>query len=107
MNHFYKCLLGLCLFLSIDINGFCQAGQAEAGIKAIMEQSKVMGLSVAVVKNNKVIYTHSFGYKNFETKEPLTDDCLFQNSFHFKIILCHIYHAIGRTKEVEPKYRLE
>ncbi len=78
MNQCYKFLLSFCLYFSIGINGFCQADQAEAGIKAIMEQSKVMGLSVAVVKNNKIIYTHSFGFKNFETKEPLTDDCLFR-----------------------------
>ena len=66
------------LMLGFGYKCFGQADQAEAGIKTIMEQSKVMGLSVAVVKNNKVIYTHSFGYKNFETKEPLTDDCLFR-----------------------------
>ncbi|MEY2903227.1 MAG: hypothetical protein RLY89_2333 [Bacteroidota bacterium] len=64
------------MLVSLDIAA--QADQAEAGIKTIMEQSKVMGLSVAVVKNNQIIYTHSFGYKNAETKEPLTDDCLFR-----------------------------
>lgn len=67
-----SCLLLLSFFSA------AQPDKAEAGIKAIMEQSKVMGLSVAVVKNNKVIYTHSFGYKNFETKEALTNDCLFR-----------------------------
>ena len=67
-----------CGLLLLSFYCAAQADQAEAGIKAIMEQSKVMGLSVAVVKNNKVIYTHSFGYKNFETKEALTDDCLFR-----------------------------
>ena len=37
-----------------------------------------MGLSVAVVTHNKIIYTHSFGLKNFETNTPLMDDCLFR-----------------------------
>lgn len=67
-----------CCLMLLSFNSAAQADQAEAGIKAIMEQSKVMGLSVAVVKNNQIIYTHSFGYKNFETKEPLTDECLFR-----------------------------
>ncbi|OYU56553.1 MAG: serine hydrolase [Chitinophagaceae bacterium BSSC1] len=66
------------LMLGYNSQSFAQVDQAEAGIKTIMEQSKVMGLSVAVVKNNQIIYTHSFGYKNFETKEPLTDECLFR-----------------------------
>lgn len=55
-----------------------QPEKAEAAIKAIMEETKVMGLSVAVVKNNQIIYTHSFGLKDAETNTPLTDDCLFR-----------------------------
>ena len=78
MNQYHKWLLSICLFLLICINGISQPDQAEAGIKTIMEQSKVMGLSVAVVKKGKIIYTHSFGFKNLESKEPLTDDCLFR-----------------------------
>jgi CubicO group peptidase (beta-lactamase class C family) len=57
-----------CGLLFLSFYSVAQADQAELGIKAIMDQSKVMGLSVAVVKNNKVIYTHSFGYK---PKNPL------------------------------------
>jgi CubicO group peptidase (beta-lactamase class C family) len=55
-----------------------QAAAAEAGIQEIINQSNVAGLSVAVVKNNKIIYTHSFGVKNIEEKTPLTDDCIFR-----------------------------
>ena len=43
-----------------------------------MQQTPVAGLSIAVVKNGKVIYTHSFGNKNIEANTPLTDDCLFR-----------------------------
>ena len=78
MNQYHKWLLSICLFLLICINGISQPDQAEAGIKTIMEQSKVMGLSVAVVKKGKIIYTHSCGFKNLESKEPLTDECLFR-----------------------------
>jgi CubicO group peptidase (beta-lactamase class C family) len=33
---------------------------------------------VAVVKKNKIIYTHSFGWKDSARQTPLTDDCLFR-----------------------------
>jgi CubicO group peptidase (beta-lactamase class C family) len=78
MNIKKRVLVSSCCLILLSFYGSAQSDQAEAGIKTIMEQSKVMGLSVAVVKNNKIIYTHSFGYKNFETKEPLTDECLFR-----------------------------
>ncbi|HOZ70130.1 MAG TPA: serine hydrolase domain-containing protein [Chitinophagaceae bacterium] len=55
-----------------------QSDRAEAGIKKIMEEAPVTGLSVAVVKNNRIIYTHAFGVKDRETNSPLTTDCLFR-----------------------------
>lgn len=58
--------------------GEAQSTNAEECIKNIMQQTPVVGLSVAVVKNSKIIYTHSFGNKNIETGTALTDDCLFR-----------------------------
>ncbi|MEI7628636.1 MAG: serine hydrolase domain-containing protein [Bacteroidota bacterium] len=68
----------LILSLFITVYASAQSEKAEAGIQAIMQQTNVVGISVAVVKNNKIIYTHSFGYKDLETKQPLTDDCIFR-----------------------------
>lgn len=69
-------IISLLLFASIV--GFGQTEKAEAGIRDIMQEHDVVGISVAVVKNNKIIYTHSFGMKDVESNQPLTDDCLFR-----------------------------
>jgi CubicO group peptidase (beta-lactamase class C family) len=66
------------LMLVSTMNGFAQPEKAEKLIQAIMQENKVVGISVAVVKHNKIIYTHSFGVKDLETKEPLTDECIFR-----------------------------
>ncbi len=55
-----------------------QASKAEAGIQQIMQEEKVVGFSVAVVKNNKIIYTHSFGMQDIEKGIPLTDKAIFR-----------------------------
>jgi CubicO group peptidase (beta-lactamase class C family) len=55
-----------------------QHDRTESTIDSIIREHKVMGLSVAVVKKGKIIYTHSFGLKNAETNTPLTDDCIFR-----------------------------
>lgn len=68
----------LLFFFSVPINCFGQSQKAEACISEIMSQSNVVGLAVAVVKNKKVIYNHSFGLKNAETNTPLTNDCIFR-----------------------------
>ena len=43
-----------------------------------MQTTPVVGLSVAVVKNNKIIYNHSFGYKDLDQRLPLQNDNIFR-----------------------------
>jgi CubicO group peptidase (beta-lactamase class C family) len=71
-------LLATFLLLFIVPHAYSQAEKAEAGIDSIMKEYQVMGLSVVVVKKGKIVYTHSFGYRNKESNDLLRDDCLFR-----------------------------
>ena len=72
------------LFLITAITGtggqplFGQTSTFFNDIDSVMKAHEVVGLSVAVVKKGKLIYTHSFGYKNKEKNELLTDNSLFR-----------------------------
>jgi len=66
------------LVLFACLQNFAQPEKAETCIRDIMHQSAVMGISVAVVKKNKIIYTQSFGWKDSASQKPLTNDCLFR-----------------------------
>ena len=69
-------ILSLANGWSSDIYG--QSDQAEARISGIMQETPVAGMSVAVVKGNKVIYAHSFGYKDLENQILLSNDNVFR-----------------------------
>jgi CubicO group peptidase (beta-lactamase class C family) len=66
------------LLLIIANQAIAQAEKAETEIQAIMQSTPVIGLAVAVVKNNKVIYNHSFGLKDAENKIPLNNQSIFR-----------------------------
>ncbi len=66
------------VLLFVSIQTIAQPEKAELAIRDIMQQSEVVGLSVAVVKNNEIIYTHSFGLKDVESNQRLTDECIFR-----------------------------
>ena len=71
----------VCLILMMSlccVESFSQVAKAETEIQSMMKELNVVGLSVAVVKENKIIYTHSFGLKNIENNEPLTDQNIFR-----------------------------
>jgi CubicO group peptidase (beta-lactamase class C family) len=78
-NKIHFALIGLVILsLFFPVTSIAQENKAEAAIEQIMKENPVMGLSVAVVKDNKFIYTHSFGLKDAETNTPLTNDNIFR-----------------------------
>lgn len=50
----------------------------EARIKEVMEKFDAVGVSVAVVKDGKRVYTHSFGLKDIDKGEVLSDGDVFR-----------------------------
>jgi CubicO group peptidase (beta-lactamase class C family) len=78
-------LLSLLLFLSSlsqlnaqSANYALQVSKANEGIQRLMQEEKVAGLSVAFVKNNKIIYAESFGKQDIENNISLTKDAIFR-----------------------------
>lgn len=55
-----------------------QPEKAASKIQVIMQEANVVGMSVAVVKHNKIIYVHSFGWKDLASKQPMTDSCIYR-----------------------------
>lgn len=44
-----------------------------AKIEALMDSASVHGLALAIFNDNKIVYQKAFGYRRFDTKDPLTD----------------------------------
>jgi len=50
----------------------------EATIPRLLKDSDVPGLSIALVRNGQLTWQHGFGVKNAKTKEPVTNDTVFE-----------------------------
>ena len=48
--------------------------QTDEAIQAVMNEFNAVGISAAVVKNGKIVYNNSFGYKDLAGKVPLSND---------------------------------
>ena len=46
-------------------------------IKKVMQAHDLPGFAIGIVKDNEVIYARGFGYKNIDTKKPVTTTTLF------------------------------
>ena len=65
-------LVLLCTGIKAQTNAF------EQEIEKMIRDNKAMGLSVAVVKHHKIIYSKSFGWKDKESQQPLMEDHIFR-----------------------------
>lgn len=71
-------LVGLLLYLQTPIFLQAQDAFADSALAKIMQQYPVMGLSVAVVKNNQVVYTQSVGWKDSLAQTRLSNTDIFR-----------------------------
>ena len=68
----------LLLLTFFSIVSSAQVEKAAQEVQAIMKKYDAIGVSVAVVKDNKLIYTHAFGMKDLESQTPLAETDLFR-----------------------------
>ena len=78
MRRFLSLSFLAALLVTLSLHSIAQPARAEDSIAAIMQQHEAMGVAVAVVKKGKLVYTHSFGFKNKELNQPLQDNNLFR-----------------------------
>lgn len=68
----------LVAFLTVAFSSSAQYEQATSSIEQIMKDRPVAAIAVAVVKDGKIVYAHSFGAKNLENNIPLSNEDLFR-----------------------------
>src|SRR4051812_4967397 len=74
---FLKYFFTAVMIISVSIPAISQAERAAAEIQELMKQD-VVGLSVAVVKGKKIVYSRAFGMKDLESKTVLQEKDLFR-----------------------------
>lgn len=87
----------------IILLAFCKSlpaqHNAQSRIEQLMKETPVMGLSVAVVKNNRLVYTQAFGLKNAASGESLQTNHLFRiASVSKSFVATSIMQLIDRKK---------
>jgi CubicO group peptidase (beta-lactamase class C family) len=81
MKHLIRCLLIGALVLSPATFARAQADRIqdlEQEIPRVMTEAHVPGLQIAVVRDGKIVWHGSFGVKNAESGEPVTDETIFE-----------------------------
>ncbi|MFZ2053164.1 MAG: serine hydrolase [Candidatus Aminicenantales bacterium] len=61
-----------------DVSKQALVADLEKTIPALMKAANIPGLSIAVIRDGKLLWTRGFGVKNSQTGEPVTEDTIFE-----------------------------
>jgi len=74
----YKLLIRSLFLLLLPAMAVAQIEKAELAIQHLIDSGKAVGIAVAVVKDNKLVYRQNFGYKELESRTPLSNTDIFR-----------------------------
>ena len=66
------------LFLFLPFHSFAQADSTDIIVNQMMEKQKIVGLSLAVIKNGQPVVNKGYGLANAELNVPVVSSCLQQ-----------------------------
>ena len=70
----------LLVFLLLPCLSFAQVDSTDIIVKQIMEKQKIVGLSLAVIKNGKTVINKGYGFANIELNVPVTSETVIKVS---------------------------
>src|SRR5690349_531283 len=91
-------MIGACVVLAINVmaqspryfrsdNRKVNIDSFNDSITTLMNDVGIPGLSLAIIDNNKIVYAHTYGYKNLKNKTAVDQHSLFEACSLSKIFL--------------------
>lgn len=61
----------------------------EKDIPNLMKEADILGLSAALIQNGKIVWIKGFGFSNADTKEPVTNETVFEAASLTKVVFTY------------------
>ena len=87
--------------LKIAVDKDSLIAQLETQVPEIMEKAMIPGLSIAVIRDRQILWTKGFGVKNIETKEPVTDETVYEAASFSKPVYAYAVLKLVERGELE------
>ena len=82
--------------------------EVESRVAELMSAARVTGLGIAVINDSKIVYVKSFGFKNKEARQPLTENTVMYGASFTKAVFAYLVMQLvekGVLDLDEPVYR--
>ena len=76
ITRFFLAIVAMIVLSSAGIPSLSREQRTSDAIKGVMDEFNAVGISAVVVKDGKIVYNETFGYKDWNAKTPLEKDDL-------------------------------
>lgn len=80
---------------NIDVQDF------ENRIGFLMDSLQIAGMNIAVIENGKVSYVKSFGYRDFKSKTPMTNETYFEAASLSKPVFAYFVVKLAQQGKID------
>ena len=80
---------------------YAQADSIDVFLKKQMQERKIPGLQLAIVRNGQIVKKGNYGVANLQDSIPVDSRTMFTINFNYKSIYRDCYNAIGRSRETK------
>ena len=71
ITRFFLAIVAMIVLSSAGIPSLSREQRTSDAIKGVMDEFNAVGISAVVVKDGKIVYNETFGYKDWNAKTPL------------------------------------
>jgi CubicO group peptidase (beta-lactamase class C family) len=94
-------VLLFCLVAVAPVRGQDPGPDLEAGLRRLVDDATLPGLSVAVVRDGRVAWTGAFGTRDADTGAPVTDQTVFQAASLSKPVFAYIVLRLAERDVID------
>jgi CubicO group peptidase (beta-lactamase class C family) len=87
--------------LKTDVDRTTFISNLEKVVPELMKKADVPGLSIAVIRDGKIIWSGAFGIKNTKTGEPVTEDTIFEAASLTKPFFAYMVMKLVEAGELD------
>jgi CubicO group peptidase (beta-lactamase class C family) len=87
--------------LKTNINKDTLIAQLEVNIPQLMDQAMIPGLSIVVIRDGELLWSKGFGVKNMKTKEPVTDETIYEAASFSKPVFAYAVLKLVESGDLE------
>lgn len=80
---------------------FNKAEAVDQAVQVEIQEQKIVGVAIGVIRDGKIVYTHGYGFADVEAQKPVTENSIFNWASNSKPLIAVAALQLVQTKQLD------